>query len=145
MKDGEGSPAITRKGEPAMTATEFFTKSDLKALNEKLDTANGRATARTLSADKCAEYLEEFERKAFISKKAMTGTTVTVHASMEKLPLSYKYSADSTKAVFEYDGKHWRFKNAERSRLVQRAGFWHVEAVFSQTAILAIADRYAMA
>lgn len=104
--------------------------------------ANGRATARTLSAAECAEYLAKFEGQAGISKKAMAGTIVTVHGSMEQLPRAYKYRADSTKASFQYDGKTWRFLSAERSILRQHSSWIHVIASFSPTAKAAIVQKY---
>lgn len=125
-----------------MTAAEFFQKKELAKLVAALAEANGRATARTLSDDECAEYLSKFEKRAGISKKAMAGTVVTVHGSMEQLPRAYKYRADSTKASFQYDGRTWRFLNAERSTLRQHSSFIHVIASFSPTAKDAIAQKY---
>lgn len=125
-----------------MTATEFFTKTDLKALTEKLNAANGRATTRTLNIDACIEHLTKFENSLRISKKAMTGTKVIVHATMETLPHAYKYRADSTKVTFEYDGKRWRFCEAERSTLKQRGCAYHVEASLSDSAKQAIVSKY---
>lgn len=125
-----------------MTAAEFFRKKELANLVAALAEANGRATARTLSADECAEYLAKFEEHTAISKKAMAGTIVTVHGSMEQLPRAYKYRADSTKASFQYDGKHWVFVEAVRSALTQRSSFCHVHAAFSETARDALAAKY---
>lgn len=125
-----------------MTAAEFFQKKELANLVAALAEANGRATARTLLADECAEYLAKFEGHTAISKKAMAGTIVTVHGAMEQLPRAYKYRADSTKASFQYDGKTWRFLNAERSILRQHSSWVHVIASFSPTAKDAIAQKY---
>lgn len=122
--------------------TEFFQKKELAKLMAALEEANGRATARTLSADECAEYIAAFEERTGISKKAMAGTIVTVHGSMEQLPRAYKYHADSTKASFQYDGRTWRFLSAERSTLRQHSSYLHVIASFSQTAKDAIAAKY---
>lgn len=125
-----------------MTAAEFFQKKELAKLVAALAEANGRATARTLSVDECAEYIAGFEERVGISKKAMAGTVVIVHGSMEQLPRAYKYRADSTKASFQFDGKTWRFLNAERSTLRQRSSHIHVIASFSPTAKDAIAAKY---
>lgn len=125
-----------------MTAADFFQKKELTKLVAALAEANGRATARTLSADGCAEYLAKFEEHTAISKKAMAGTVVTVHGSMEQLPRAYRYRADSTKASFQYDGKTWRFLNAERSILRQLSSYIHVIASFSPTAKDAIVQKY---
>lgn len=125
-----------------MTAAEFFQKKELAKLVAALAEANGRTTARTLSADECAEYISAFEERVAISKKALAGTIVTVHGSMEQLPRAYKYRADSTKASFQYEGKTWRFLSAERSTLKQHSSWVHAIASFSPTAKDAIAARY---
>lgn len=127
-----------------MTAAEFFQKKELTKLMAALAEANGRATARTLSADECAEYIAKFEERTGISKKAMTGTVVIVHGSMEQLPQAYRYRAYSTKASFQYDGRSrtWRFLNAERSTLRQRSSWVHIIASFSLTAKDATAAKY---
>lgn len=126
-----------------ITAAELFTKSTTKAIEAALAEANGRATARTLSLDECVEYIGEFVRRCDITKKAMTGTRINVHGSMEKLPRAYKYRADSTKAAFEFNGKHWEFVEAVRSTLVQNTAYHHVQAAFSDTARDALAAKYA--
>lgn len=125
-----------------MAAAEFFQKKELTKLVAALAEANGRATARTLSADECADYLAVFESLTDISKRAMTGTTVVVHGSMERLPKAYKYRADSTKAAFRYDGKTWRFLEAERSVLKQGSPLTHVVASFSDSAKEAIVAKF---
>ena len=122
-------------------ANDYFSKSTLNALEAALKEANGRATARTLDVDGIVEYLHSYMLRLDISKKALTGTEVTVHASMEQLPRAYKWNADSTKASFLFDGKKWKFLTAERSRLVQRCGSYHVVATLSQTAIEAITSK----
>lgn len=122
-------------------ANDYFSKSTLNALEAALKEANGRATARTLDVDDIVEYLRGYMCRLDISKKALTGTKVTVHASMEQLPRAYKWNADSTKASFLFDGKKWKFLTVERSLLVQRCGSYHVVATLSQTAIDAITAK----
>lgn len=123
-------------------ATQIIGKKDYKTLEGALAEANGRATARTLTAEDCVGYLETYMGYVGISKKALTDTVVTVHGSMERLPQAYKYRADSTKAAFVFDGKTWRFTGAERSTLLQRGGCFHVVATLSDTAKDAIAARF---
>lgn len=124
-------------------ATQIMCKRDYGKLEAALAEANGRATARTLTAEQCVEYLETYMNYVGISKKALTDTVVTIHGSMEKLPSAYKYPADSTKATFVFDGRTWHLYRAERSRLVQRSGCLHVVAELSNTAKDAIAASFA--
>lgn len=124
-----------------MTA-QIMGKRDFANLESALAGENGRATARTLTAEECIDYLETYMNYVGISKKALTDTVVTVHGSMEKLPNAYKYPAASTKATFVFDGKTWHLYRAERSRLVQRSGCLHVVAELSGTAKAAIVARF---
>ncbi len=123
---------------------EFFLKKDEKALNDKLNELQDRCQERLLSVESCGEYLKDVEEHLSLSKKAMTGTKVVVHATMEKLPHSYRYTANSTKAVFTFDGKHWRFVKAYRDRMVQRSNYFHSEIELSDLAKEGIISRYRM-
>lgn len=123
---------------------ELFLKKDEKALSDKLNEIQNRSKERLLSVETCAERLTEVENFIGITKKAMTGTKVIVHASMEKLPHTYKYSANSTKAVFTFDGKRWRFLTAYRDHIVQRSNYFHSEIELSDLAKEGIISRYKM-
>lgn len=120
---------------------EFFLKKDEKALNDKLNELQNRCKERVLSAESCIEYLTNVEIHLGVSKKAMTGTKVVVHATMGKLPHSYRYTANSTKAVFVFDGKHWRFVKAYRDRLFQKNNVYHSELELSDSAKEALIQR----
>lgn len=123
---------------------ELFLKKEEKSLSGKLNELQKRCKERLLSVDDCGKYLTYVENNLGISKKEMTGTKVVVHASMEKLPHSYKYSANSTKAVFTFDGKHWRYLTAYRDRLVQKSNYFHCEIELSDSAKEGIVSRYRM-
>jgi hypothetical protein len=123
---------------------ELFLKKEEKALNDKLNELQNRSKERLLSVESCAEHLTKVENCLGITRKAMTGTKVVVHASMEKLPHAYKYAANSTKAVFTFDGKHWRFLTAYRDRMVQRSNYFHSEIELSDSAKEGIISRYRM-
>lgn len=120
---------------------EFFLKKDEKALNDKLNELQNRCQERLLSVESCSEHLKNAEEHLSLSKKAMTWTKVVVHATMEKLPHSYRYTANSTKAVFTFDGKHWRFVKAYRDRLIQKGNTYHTELELSDSAQEAIIQR----
>lgn len=123
---------------------EFLLKKDEKALNDKLNELQNRCEQRLLSVESCSEYLKKVERVLGVTKKAMTGTKVVVHATMEKLPNSYRYTANSTKAVFTFDGKHWRFVKAYRDRLIQKTNAYHTELELSDSAQEAIIQMYSI-
>lgn len=95
--------------------------TNLEALAEAISNAEGRATARTMKAEKVREALERVVSRYlnYMPKKALTGTRATVHASTEKLPSSYKYRAESTQAEFMHDGKGWFLVSVWRGTLRQ--------------------------
>jgi hypothetical protein len=132
------------KNKGGIVMCEFFLKKDCKSLSDKLNELQNRCEERLLSVESCAEYLGYVEKHLGISKKAMTGTKVVIHATMEKLPHSYKYAANSTKAVFIFDGKHWRYLTAYRDQLVQKSNYFHCEIELSDSAKEGIVSRYRM-
>lgn len=99
---------------------KIYTKSSLEDIQKMIDEAEGRATARTLSAaDLCAKATAAEKMLHWPSNKALTGTKITVHASTEKLPSSYRYRAESTQAQLEHDGKGWVIVSVKRETLRQ--------------------------
>ena len=125
-----------------MCEREFFKKKDSKALNDKLNELQERCKERLLSVDDCICRLNKVDSFLNISNKAITGTKVIVHADMQKLPHCYRYVANSTKAVFVYDGRHWCFMSAFRDRMLQKGIGYHCEIELSDTAKSAILQRY---
>lgn len=95
--------------------------TDTEKLNAVITEAEGRATARTMNAEYVDSKLFYVVTRHLngMPKKALTGTRATVHASTEKLPRSYKYSADSTQAEFLHDGKGWVLVSVWRGTLKQ--------------------------
>lgn len=99
---------------------KIYTKSSLEDIQKMIDEAEGLATARTLSAaDLCEKATAAEKMMHWPSNKALTGTKVTVHASTEKLPNSYRYRAESTQAELEHDGKGWVITRVFRGTLRQ--------------------------
>lgn len=96
---------------------------DTEALQAAITEAEGRATARTLGAEDAADRLDDVACNALrdMPKKRLAGCRAVVHASTERLPNAYKYRADSTKAVFEHDGKDWVLVDIRRDGLVPRS------------------------
>lgn len=120
----------------------FFKKKDEKALSSKLNELQGRCKERLLSVEDCEHRLNKVDCFLNITNKAMTGTKVIVHSDMQKLPNCYRYVANSTKAVFVYDGKHWCFMSAYRDKMIQKGIAYHCEIELSDTAQDAVLRRY---
>lgn len=118
------------------SANKIYT-DNFEAIEAKIQEAQGRATARTLTAEGVAERLEAvaYNDLRGITKKALAGTRATVHGSTDKLPSAYKYPAESTQVVVEHDGKGWVLVEARRDRLAQKgSGLRGVELALSDSA-----------
>ncbi len=101
--------------------TSKIYSTNLEALAEAISNAEGRATARTMRAEDARDTLERVVSRYlnYMPKKALAGTSATIHASTEKLPSSYKYRAESTQAEFLHDGKGWMLVSVWRGTLRQ--------------------------
>lgn len=111
--------------------------TNLEALAEAISNAEGRATARTMSAEYVDSKLFYVVNRYLngMPKKSITGTRATIHASTEKLPSSYKYRAESTQAEFMHDGKGWVLVSVWRGTLKQSSAAKEgVELELSDTA-----------
>lgn len=103
-----------------MKAKKLYITGNLEAIKAAIETAEGKATDRTLTVTDLVSKLAAAERMLmYPSKKDLAGTRVRVHASTEKLPSSYRYRADSTQAVVEHDGKGWILVEVVRDTLRQ--------------------------
>lgn len=109
---------------------------DTEALQAVITETEGRASARTLSAEDAAYTLDSVVCNALhnMPKKYLAGCRATVHASTERLPNAYKYRADSTKAVFEHDGKDWMLVEVRRDGLVQRSARFGAQLELTEAA-----------
>lgn len=109
---------------------------DTEALQAAITEKEGRASARTLSAEDAADRLDRVVYNALhnMPKKYLAGCRAIVHASTERLPNAYKYRADSTKAVFEHDGKDWMLAEIRRDGLVQKSARFGVQLDLTDTA-----------
>lgn len=98
----------------------YINGKNLEAIKTAIETAEGKATARTLTVPGLMSKLAAAERMLmYPPKKDLAGTRVRVHASTEKLPSAYRYRADSTQAVAEHDDKGWILVEVVRDTLRQ--------------------------
>lgn len=86
----------------------------VKPLTDAIKAAEGRATARTISASRILDILEGIEYRLHISKKALEGVTVHVDDHAQKFPNSYKYVPESTHFIAVYKAGTWRVTDIHR-------------------------------
>lgn len=82
-------------------------------LTATIKAVEGRATARTLSADGIMSCLISIEDELSITKKAMDGISIQADIFSQKFPSSYKYIPEST---------HFS--------AVYHAGIWYITAIW---------------
>lgn len=123
-------------------------------INKQLDVVQHNCKERLLSAEKCIGVIDlittgysAFTNSIYkvglrnVPKCKLKGTRIIIHASMERLPRSYKYPAQETSCEFEYDGKGWKFIKCSRDRIKPSAkAILDVELFLSDTAKQAILD-----
>ncbi len=76
-------------------------------LTAAIKTAEGKATARTLSADGIVSCLIFIEDELSIPKKAMDGISIQADIFSQKFPSSYKYIPESTHFSAVYHAGVW--------------------------------------
>lgn len=84
-------------------------------VNAAIQEAEGKATARTITAEDIARTLIRIEDSLNISKKAMDGIKVTADINSQKFPKAYKYTPESTHFKAEYKNGSWRLTDIYRA------------------------------
>lgn len=117
--------------------------TDTELIESKLNEVQGRCKERLLNPESLHGTLCSIHKYKLsdIPKKALNGTTIILHASMERMPQAYKYPATETSCTFIHDGKGWRFVSCDRDYIKPSSkGIFKAEVVLSDTAKQAILD-----
>lgn len=103
-----------------------YSIADKDKLNAIITEAEGRATARTITADSIAEVLDSVEnRLGYPAKKYLKG--VKVHFSnAEHFPNAYHYTPYCTKFDAIHNGKEWRIVAVYRAECPNRRADTHI-------------------
>lgn len=112
-------------------------EATLLPITEAIKAAEGRATARLLSADALISTLADITEKLNISKKAMEGIRVEVDVNARTFPNAYRYTPESTQFSAEYKAGSWRINSIMRASVMSPSRavvIYHTEA--SKAALL---------
>lgn len=137
MRDG----AYQYKVDQLQTAIEVVSNrlaEVLEPLTAAIKEAEGRATARTITAADIIDTLNDIEHELRISKKAMNGIHIRADINAQKFPGSYKYIPESTHFQATYKNGSWRITSITRE--VCRQGM-HIEVTHTEESRKAILDR----
>lgn len=100
--------------------------------------AEGRASARTITAEEILSTLIRIEDDLHISKKAMNGINVTVDINSQSFPKAYKYTPESTHFSAEYKNGSWRLTDIYRAEC--KSSF-HIHIEHTEESKKAIIER----
>lgn len=87
---------------------------NLSALNAAISAAEGRATARTISASDVLDTVEEIEKTLDVPKKALIGVSFDADLNAQHFPSAYKYTPESTHFTAMRFPSGWFLTSVER-------------------------------
>lgn len=97
------------------TLTEAKDKT-MTALTEAIKAEEGRATARTITAQDIVDAVERVTDELCIYKKAMEGISADIDLHAQIFPAAYKYIPESTQFSVLFKGGYWRVTRIVRDR-----------------------------
>lgn len=101
--------------------------------------AEGRATARTITAQQVITRSQEIVEHLGISKAALEGTTASIDEGAVTFPNAYKYVPYSTQYDMRYHRGSWRLTDVYRA--ATSAPTYRVYLRLSETAKAAVLDK----
>lgn len=114
-------------------------ESNLDRIAAEIKEAEGRATARTITAREILTAAESVTRHLNIPKKAMVGVAASVDLCAQDFPRAYKYTPESTHFCMVYTPSGWALVGVGRSNT--RSKNHAVEFKFTDAAREAIIAR----
>lgn len=87
----------------------------VESLKNAIKEAEGRASARTITAEEILSTLIRIEDDLHISKKAMDGIRMIADINSQSFPRAYKYTPESTHFSAEYKNGSWRLTDIYRA------------------------------
>ena len=113
---------------------------NLDRIREMIKKAEGRATARTISAEDIVRFANGYTKTLGISKKALAGTVVVADLNAQHFPNAYKYTPESTQFGLKATSSGWSLMWVERK--VCKAPTLAYVATFTEAAKEAILARF---
>ena len=84
-------------------------------INQEIRKAEGKATARTITAYDILTDLREYENTILIPKKSMIGIKLEIDHHAQNFPNAYKYRPESTKVYLERVKSGWNITHIYRN------------------------------
>ena len=129
-----------RKDLPEMLAAAREDRErELAPLTEAIKSAEGRATARTITAQQVIDELAGITAGLGIAKKTLVGAEISMDLNAQAFPRSYKWTAQSTILRAEYKTAGWTVTDVRRGDTRKPAN--RVDLTLPAAAEQAILDR----
>lgn len=120
-------------------AAERDLNNMVEPLSAAIREAEGRATARCLTARDVLFALESITENLNIPAKHMRGIKATVCPAAQDFPRAYKYTPDATTFCAEYKSAGWVITDIARTVCPRASQEYHIE--LTEDAKAAILDR----
>lgn len=88
--------------------------NNVEKMNKAIADAEGRATARTISADDIMDALDAIEKRLGIPKAHMVGIRAEVDVNAQTFPNAYKYRPESTQFTAVRTASGWKVTDIYR-------------------------------
>lgn len=89
-------------------------ESNSEKITDAIRDAEGRATARTITAQNVIDTARKITRRLGIPKKYMIGITASVDYHAQNFPNAYKYTPESTQFRMIYTASGWALTSISR-------------------------------
>lgn len=120
-------------------AAEKDLNNMVEPLSAAIREAEGRATARCLTARDVMFALESITKNLNIGKTLMRGIKATVCPAAQDFPRAYKYTPEATTFCAEYKPGGWVVTGIERTKCPRASQEYYIE--LTENAKTAILDR----
>ena len=89
-------------------------EANIERINQEIKGAEGRASARCITASDIMDAVQSITAHLRIPKKSMVGITAYVDVNAQDFPSAYKYTPESTLVALEYTRSGWAITGIER-------------------------------
>lgn len=89
---------------------------NLEKIENAINTAEGKAKTRKITAQNIIDTCKKIEQQLFISKTNLKGVSALVNIHRQQFPNAYKGIPESTYFSVIHDGKNWELKEIYRYR-----------------------------
>ena len=118
-------------------------EANKEKIEDIIRTAEGRATARTISYERIVVAIAELEKTLGIAKKNMTGITADIDYNAQDFPRAYKYTPESTHILVTRKTSGWDLTNVFRDTTRRWNHRFHVTLTDdAKAAIIASKEKF---